>query len=456
MAIHRLRRAVHIVLLLGLLLSLSFSPIAAQPSYADDGRYFPETGFRVRNAAFLDFFDRRGGLRTFGYPVSNECTLYGFRVQFFQRAIMQLRQDGSVATLNFLDAGLMPYVQINRSVFPAADPTLLAKVPAPGSPGYGAAILAYVKATAPDSWQSLPVNFYRTFSNTVTAKDVFPNGEGNPALLPGFDLELWGVPTSAPAFDPGNHNFVYQRFQRGIMHYDRTTGTTQGLLLADYLKAIIIGSGLPSDLDSQARNSPLYGQYDPTKQGWIARPSDLPNSDLTNAFESERATTSTRGGRPPLEADKAQFLAAAIPLAQASQRTYGVPSSFKLAQAILETGWGTSELAVKGKNYFGIKAHRGPGTAGIIWIDTPEYLNGKWITVRAAFRAYNTMAESFDDSGRYLRENERYRLCFETKDPKEFARRIQAAGYATDPAYADKLIRVMDSLNLYTYDLPSQ
>ena len=449
-----LRRIGCISLLVGILLSLTLSPIDTKTSHAAEARYYPETGFRIRNAAFLDFFDHRGGLRTFGYPVSNEFTLYGFRVQFFQRAIMQLRQDGSVATLNFLDAGLMSYAQINQSVFPAADPAVLARAPAAGSPGYDSAILSYVKATAPDSWQSIPVGFYRTFLNTVTARDAFRDGIGNPALLPGFDLELWGVPTSAPTFDPGNHNFVYQRFQRGIMHYDKTSGTTQGLLLADYLKAIMIGANLPSDLESQARNSPLYKQYDPTKPGWIARPSDLPNSDLTSAFESERATLSNRGGRPPTEADKTQFLAAAVPLAQASQRAYGVPASLKLAQAILETGWGTSELAIKGKNYFGIKAHRGPGTAGIVWINTPEFVNGRWIRINAAFRSYNTMAESFDDSSRYIKGSDRYRRCFETKDPKEFARRLQAAGWATDPTYADKLIRIMDNLNLYAYDLP--
>ncbi|MBI2863797.1 MAG: N-acetylmuramoyl-L-alanine amidase [Chloroflexi bacterium] len=123
--------------------------------------------------------------------------------------------------------------------------------------------------------------------NSVSATDAFAGGKGNLALLPGFDLELWGVPTSAPAVDPNNLNFVYQRFQRGVMHYDKTTGTTQGLLLADYFKAIIIGNGLPPDLNAQAKSSPLYKQYDSSKSGWIARPNDLPNSDLTGAFEPE-------------------------------------------------------------------------------------------------------------------------------------------------------------------------
>jgi hypothetical protein len=339
-------------------------------------------------------------------------------------------------------------------VFPTADPALLAKAPTPGSPGYDSAVLAYIKKTAPNTWQGLPVNFYKTFLNTVSARDVFPDGQGNPALVPGFDIELWGLPTSAPAFDPGNHNFVYQRFQRGIMHFDKTTGTTQGLLLADYLKAIIAGFGLPPDLDAQAQSAPLYQQYEPGEPGWVARPKDLPASDLTMAFESGRATPSDRGGRAPNDTDKTRFMAEAVPLAKASQQKWGVPASVTLAQAVLETGWGTSDLAIRGKNYFGIKYFTIPGPAGIVWVDTSEFMNGKWIRVKAAFRAYHTMTESFDDHGAFLNDGPRYLRCFETKDPKEFVRRLAAAGYATDPTYADKLIRVMDNLNLYPYDQP--
>jgi N-acetylmuramoyl-L-alanine amidase len=262
-------------------------PIAPVHAADTTGRYYKETGFRITNAAFLSYFDHRGGLRTFGYPVSREFTLYGFRVQFFQRAIMQQNKDGSVTTMNFMDAGLMPYTQINQSTFPASDPNVISKAPQPGSPNYGTGILDYVKNTAPDAWNNLPVKFYQTFLNTVTANDAFPDGNGNTALLTGFDIELWGVPTSAPVADPKNANFIYQRFQRGVMHYDKTTGTTQGLLLADYVKSIITGENLPPDLDAAAKSSPLYKQYDASKANWVARPNDLPGTDLSGAFEPE-------------------------------------------------------------------------------------------------------------------------------------------------------------------------
>jgi hypothetical protein len=102
--------------------------------------------------------------------------------------------------------------------------------------------------------------------------------------MAGLNLELWGIPTSRPARDPNNHGFIYQRYQRGIMHHDRATGTTQGLLLGSYLKALMTGQELPGDLESQASGSRFYKQYDSGKTLWLARPGDLADTDLTNAF----------------------------------------------------------------------------------------------------------------------------------------------------------------------------
>jgi hypothetical protein len=79
--------------------------------------------------------------------------------------------------------------------------------------------------------------------------------------------------------------FVYQRFQRGVMHYDAGCDRTNGLLLADYLKAILIGSNLPVDLARQAAGSPFLSQYNRNKPRWVDRPDQLPDTDLTAAFE---------------------------------------------------------------------------------------------------------------------------------------------------------------------------
>jgi hypothetical protein len=198
---------------------------------------------------------------------------------------MQVGPDGSARTMNLLDSGLMPYNRINWSVFPVADPLLAARAPTPGSAGYDALVHQFVKESAPDQVEEMAANFYQTFANTVKLRDAFPHGGGDPALLTLLNLEIWGLPTSLPQRDPGNHDFVYLRFQRGIMHYDAATGTTQGLLLADYLKSIMTGMNLPFDLEEQARGSHFYKQYNPSNPNWVDRPDQLPDTDLTSAFE---------------------------------------------------------------------------------------------------------------------------------------------------------------------------
>src|SRR5205823_1182613 len=147
---------------------------------------------------------------------------------------------------------------------------------------------------ATDTFQGEAVNFSQTFSTTVSQSDSPDTSAG---LLPLFDLDIWGAPTSHPAVDPNNHNFMYQRFQRGIMHYDKGCGCTQGLLLADYLKSVITGQNLPTDLAAQVQTSRYYQQYAPGKPGSVARPTQLPGSDLTNAFDQQQPLTAG-GGTP--------------------------------------------------------------------------------------------------------------------------------------------------------------
>jgi virginiamycin B lyase len=269
------------------------TPMPTPTLLPHDNRYFDQTGFRIDNDVFWDYFNKRGGLRTFGYPVSRTFTLMNSTVQFFQRAIMQLAPDGSARTMNVLDPGMMPYTKINGSTFPAPDAGIAAAAPQPGSPNYDTRILDFVRSYAPDQFEGLNVNFYQAFQNTVTLQDAYPQGGGNPALLPLLNLELWGVPTSRPQRDPTNGNFVYLRFQRGIMHYDATSGYTQGLLLADYLKAIITGQNVPADLDAQAQGSPFYHQYNSSKPNWVDRPDQLPNTNLFYAFEKDGAPIPT-------------------------------------------------------------------------------------------------------------------------------------------------------------------
>src|SRR5207245_1266698 len=119
---------------------------------ATDPRFFSQTGFRVDNDAFWDFFQHRGSVRTFGYPVSRQFKLDGFPVQIFQREVMQLWPDGGVHTLNLLDAGLLPYTKINGSTFPAPDPAVINATPAISDPAYATKIVQFVQDQAPSTF----------------------------------------------------------------------------------------------------------------------------------------------------------------------------------------------------------------------------------------------------------------------------------------------------------------
>jgi hypothetical protein len=262
-----------------------------------DARFFSETNYRITNEKFWDFFQRRGATRTFGFPVSREFTFRGQKVQFFQRAVLQEAPNG-VQVMNILDDGLMPYTQVNGSTFPKASESIVKNTPPPGSADYANAITEYARQVAPDTWEGMPVNFFRTFSTTVTYSDAFPNRDGPESLLPLINLELWGAPTSEPARDPNNNNFVYQRFQRRIAHYDDTCKCTQGALLGDILKSLITGENLPLDLEQEAKDSPLLRQYDTASSKSIKRPNvkEMDGTDMTNAFVTERPSTGTTAG----------------------------------------------------------------------------------------------------------------------------------------------------------------
>ena len=259
------------------------TPVAqAAPPVPHDGRYFAETRFRIDNDAVWGYFQARGGVDVFGFPVSRTFTFLGCTTQILQRQVAQVCIDGQPRLVNVLDPEIFPYTQVNGSTFPAPDPSLKALTPQVGDPSYDTAILDFVRLNAPDTFNDRPVGFGRTFFSSVPPSRA---GSSDPGILGLRDLEVWGVPISRPQSDPSNQNFIYQRFQRGIMHYDASTGATRGILLADYLKSILTGQNLPADLRQQAQFSRLYVQYAPGAPTWLARPWDLPGTDLTFAFE---------------------------------------------------------------------------------------------------------------------------------------------------------------------------
>lgn len=121
-----------------------------------------------------------------------------------------------------------------------------------------------------------------------------------------------------------------------------------------------------------------------------------------------------------------------------------IPASITLAQGILESGAGNSELVKKGNNHFGIKCHG--------W--TGKTIHKDDDTKQECFRAYQNAQESFEDHSKFLTKNKRYSQLFSLSitDYKGWARGLKACGYATNPNYAPMLINLIELYKLYEYD----
>jgi flagellar protein FlgJ len=166
---------------------------------------------------------------------------------------------------------------------------------------------------------------------------------------------------------------------------------------------------------------------------------------------SDRALAAAEGA-PDHVVDFVSQMASA---AKSAERQSGVPARLILGQAALESGWGQREIRYPdgrtSYNLFGIKA--GDSWKGkVVNVMTTEYENGAPRKVMQPFRAYNSYEESFADYARLLGDSPRYEAVAMARDEFEAARRIQAAGYATDPRYADKLIGIMGQLRSSAFE----
>lgn len=148
------------------------------------------------------------------------------------------------------------------------------------------------------------------------------------------------------------------------------------------------------------------------------------------------------------------FIAEIAPAAQASMLTSNIPASFTIAQAALESGWGSSQLAQKGFNLFGVKADKS-WEGEILELPTREFLKGTWVTVLAPWRKYEDWLGAIEDHAAFLLNNPRYKSAFVgDRDGESFAHAVAAAGYATDPAYAQKVIDTMRAHQMHRFDIP--
>jgi peptidoglycan hydrolase FlgJ len=193
--------------------------------------------------------------------------------------------------------------------------------------------------------------------------------------------------------------------------------------------------------------------------GAAGQPGTAPSIDPAGSrFPLDKATKASSNNAAPLRgaealADpttrQAQFVRGHTAAAREAEARSGIPASFMVAQAAHESGWGKREIlnadGSTSHNLFGIKA--GPGWKGAVAeVTTTEYINGEPRKMVQKFRAYGSYAESFNDYAKLMTDSPRYANVVASADTAQgFAQGLQRAGYATDPAYAEKLTRVINT-----------
>ncbi|MCF0178268.1 MAG: glucosaminidase domain-containing protein [Bacteroidales bacterium] len=139
-----------------------------------------------------------------------------------------------------------------------------------------------------------------------------------------------------------------------------------------------------------------------------------------------------------------EYIEQYAPTAVSEMLSSGIPASITMAQACLESSFGTSYLSTEGNNHFGIKCHN--------WSGASIYKNDDGI--RDCFRKYDSPISSFRDHSDFLRYGDRYASLFDlaADDYKGWAYGLSKAGYATDPKYAVRLIELIERYNLQRFD----
>lgn len=167
---------------------------------------------------------------------------------------------------------------------------------------------------------------------------------------------------------------------------------------------------------------------------------------LSQTNISEKVSSAIRGAPGHIH----DFVSKMSAAADFASRQSGVPAKLILSQAALESGWGQRELMREdgstSHNLFGIKA-TGNWKGDVVYAMTTEFEDGVAHKVQQPFRAYDSYADSFADYARLIGRNERYSEVLTAPSAEVAAQRIQEAGYATDPSYADKLISIMGYFN---------
>ena len=163
---------------------------------------------------------------------------------------------------------------------------------------------------------------------------------------------------------------------------------------------------------------------------------------LTGSASIDRVASAVRGAPQHIS----EFVNKMRDAVQVASAETGVPAKLIMSQAALESGWGKREILLDNgqtsHNLFGIKA-TGGWKGKVTNIMTSEFVDGKMVKMKQPFRAYDSYADSLTDYARLISTSSRYESVLNAPSAEEAARRVQEAGYATDPNYADKLISIM-------------
>lgn len=216
--------------------------------------------------------------------------------------------------------------------------------------------------------------------------------------------------------------------------------------------------------DSQAANqqSTAVNNVAPASASTAASQAATANTSATNQDNSAQATSTqsfaaqTNTQQVNLNslhfsnnASSQRFIESVAPGAINGWNKYGVLPSVTVAQAIIESGWGRSGLATQAHNLFGIK---GSYNGNSVTMPTREVYGGRSVYINDAFRAYANNSQSVEDHGNFLYVNSCYHNLLGDTNYASVARKLQADGYATDPNYANALIRMVQTYGLNQLD----
>lgn len=239
-------------------------------------------------------------------------------------------------------------------------------------------------------------------------------------------------------------------FMRELIKSMREAGPKSGMLDSP-------GGDLATDLLDQQLSVAMSGQaggFSDVIALQLTRQMGQAKADAAKAASATTSDSSAAVAKTPRKASaptaqQASFVRQHGHIASQIEKTSGIPAGIMLGQAGHETGWGKFQIKNKdgtsANNLFGIKAGAS-WTGKVAEVTTTEYVNGVAQKKIAKFRAYDSPADSFKDYARMINESPRYaKARAQTASVKDYAMGLQKAGYATDPEYAAKLSRAINT-----------